>query len=103
MVVERLETEIQLLKSQTDLDKSSPDSKQKPKPTTTDLAKLILKKEASKGKKEKWIALVSASVSTALAGGLSVLNPASIPVAVMSGIDVFRAIHAFFRKEDENA
>jgi hypothetical protein len=57
--------------------------------------KQIKDKEASKTKKEKWLAIVDAGATTAAAVGLSIINPLAIPVAVGGGI---RLINEFFRK-----
>jgi len=83
--VQRLESEIGQLKTTL---QTTREQRQK-------YEKQIKEKEASKTKKEKWLAIVDAGATTAAAVGLSVINPLAIPVAVGGGI---RLINEFFRK-----
>jgi hypothetical protein len=83
--VERLENEIGQLKT----------TLQTTREQRQNYEKQIKEKEASKTKKEKWLAIVDAGATTAAAIGLSVINPLAIPVAVGGGI---RLINEFFRK-----
>ena len=54
--------------------------------------KQIAEKMAAKTKKEKWMNILSSAGTIAAAGGLSLINPLAIPVAINSTIALLNAI-----------
>lgn len=58
----------------------------------------IEQKMAKKEKTQMWIELATATMTTGIAAGVSVVNPTAIPIAVAGGLDIVNAINAFFHK-----
>lgn len=80
--IQRLESEIERLKTAMQADRK--DRKQ---------AEIMIKeKQVAKTKKEKWLAVLSATGTTAAAAGLSVINPLAIPVAINGVLGIISAL-----------
>jgi len=57
----------------------------------------IEQKKAKKENTQMWVELATATMTTGIAAGVSVVNPIAIPVAVAGGVDVVKAINEVFR------